>query len=87
MPSTSKVVNKAPIKERRGTPRLYPRPKTIPVIAPTAAPLETPSIKGSAKGFLNRAWNTTPPRESVKPTRPASKILGNLILNRIIHAV
>ncbi|GAF92505.1 unnamed protein product [marine sediment metagenome] len=87
MPITSKIVNKAPIKERRGTPKVNPRPKTIPIMAPTAAPLETPRIKGSARGFLRRAWNTTPPRESVKPTSPANKILGNRILNRIIHAV
>lgn len=44
--------------------------------APTAAPLETPRIYGSAKGFLRRAWKVTPETERPAPTKPARMARG-----------
>jgi len=55
IPITKKMVNSALKKERRGTPTVNPSPKIIPIMAPTAAPLEIPSTNGSARGFLRRA--------------------------------
>lgn len=59
-------------------------PVTITVVAPKAAPEETPSTYGSAIGFLKIPWKTAPHIESAPPIRHASIILGSLILLTII---
>ncbi len=42
-------------------------------MAPSAAPAETPSVKGVASGFRSSAWRTTPAEASAAPTTaPAS---------------
>ena len=77
------MANNAPAKDIKGTPRVKLRPTKIPMTAPKADPLETPRMKGSARGFRSKAWKTTPLNESEKPTIPASRILGSLILKII----
>ena len=44
--------------------------------APSAAPLETPSVNGVASGFLKSAWNDMPLSESIAPATKAASTRG-----------
>jgi hypothetical protein len=72
------MVRRAPTKETRGRPEeAVLNPIMMAAIAPTAAPLETPRMYGSARGFLRRACKIAPDTERPAPTKPANKALGN----------
>src|SRR5262245_41400095 len=47
------------------------------MIAPSAAPAETPSVSGDASGFLSSAWNTTPATANALPTSAAAITRGS----------
>lgn len=59
---------------------------TMAMVAPHAAPLETPSIYGSARGFLSNDWNTQPdvanahPVMNAIPTRSARSSIISLCM-------
>jgi hypothetical protein len=82
MPHTSQTVPSAPanaktaIGERPHSVQLNPLMTAI--IAPSPAPLEMPSIYGSARGLRKSAWKTTPEHASAAPTMQARIIRGNL---------
>ena len=77
---TKNRVKTAHIKANRETENTVPviMVKRIARDAPKAAPVDTPSVYGSAKGFKSIAWNTTPETASPPPTIAAVKILGSL---------
>ena len=45
-------------------------------IEPTAAPLETPRMNGSASGLRNIAWKLAPDTDRAAPTRMPSRMRG-----------
>ena len=47
------------------------RLNVIASIAPSAAPVDTPSVKGVASGFRSSPWNTTPAEAKSAPTQRA----------------
>ena len=58
--------------------------KDIGIMAPSAAPAETPKIAGSANGFLNKPCITAPDIDNATPIKKDKMIRGNLI-SRIIE--
>ena len=46
--------------------------------APSAAPLETPKVKGAARSFLNRACKIAPATDNAAPVIAPRSILGSL---------
>ena len=62
-------------------------PNIIVIIAPIAAPLETPINPGSTSGFLKRPWSIAPDVPRPAPTKIASIILGNLILSKTVWCI
>jgi hypothetical protein len=79
----SNVVSIAPAKAKRliieRLKNFRPFANIIAIVAPNAAPEDTPIIYGSAIGFLNMPWNITPEPDNAIPTMTAINILGNLI--------
>ncbi|MNP69144.1 hypothetical protein D3C76_1652000 [compost metagenome] len=49
------------------------------MVAPKAAPDETPKTNGSPIGFLNNPWNVTPLIANPAPVNSAIRTLGALI--------
>src|SRR3954469_26080985 len=43
--------------------------KVITITAPSAAPVDRPSVSGEASGLRRKAWNTTPATARLLPTR------------------
>ena len=54
-------------------------PNIIEIIAPTAAPLDTPIKPGSTSGFLNKPCKIAPDVPSPAPTNIARTTLGKRI--------
>ena len=79
--NTKKAANNPPNKENIGIINILVVciASDIGITAPKAAPAETPKIEGSASGFLNNPWRTTPEIDKAKPTKKDSIILGSLI--------
>ena len=73
-----------PAKAVRLTPGNRGRPARIPKMAPIPDPLEIPRIKGSASGFLSRAWKTNPPMERAAPTSAARSTRGKRICHMMV---
>jgi hypothetical protein len=57
--------------------------KVITRIAPSAAPAETPSVKGVASGFRRSACMTTPAEASVAPTTAPDRTRGSRATKKI----
>src|SRR4051812_7936869 len=57
--------------------------KAIASIAPSAAPLDTPSVSGVARGFLSRAWKMAPASASELPTSAAARTRGRRATKKI----
>ena len=55
----------------------------IASIAPSAAPLETPSVSGVASGLRSSAWKTTPAAASAPPTSAAASTRGSRAMKKI----
>ncbi len=51
--------------------------------APSAAPLETPSVNGVASGLRKSAWNDMPLSESIAPATKAHSTRGMRMSNRM----
>ena len=66
----------APARAPRGKglrPRkLPPTPSMTRSATPKAAPVETPRVKGSARGFRRSPWKMTPAVAREAPTSPES---------------
>jgi len=77
-------VARLPKKAVKLTPGKRDNPASMPIIAPMAEPPEMPRMYGSARGFLRSAWKTSPPRESVAPTRAARSTRGKRILQIMV---
>ena len=52
--------------------------RAIAITAPSAAPLETPKVKGAARSFLNRACKIAPATDKAAPVIAPRRILGSL---------
>ena len=52
-------------------------------IAPSAAPEETPRVKGVASGLRSSPWKTTPAAASAPPTSTPASVRGRRATNRI----
>ena len=65
-----------PANAAAATPGNLEIPRIIPIMAPIAEPPEIPRIYGSARGFLKRAWNTSPPVDKTAPDINAMSTLG-----------
>src|SRR5262249_7378468 len=48
--------------------------KSIALVAPSAAPADTPSSDGDTSGLRRSAWKAAPPAASAPPTRSAAKM-------------
>ena len=59
----------------------------IDIIAPTAAPLDTPINPGSTRKFLNKPCKIAPEVPSPIPTSKARNILGNRILKITVSCI
>ena len=59
----------------------------IAIIAPTAAPLDTPIKPGSIRGFLNNPCNIAPDKPNPPPTRKAKINRGILIFQITISCI
>ena len=59
----------------------------IAIIAPTAAPLDTPINPGSIRGFLNKPWRIAPDVANPTPTKIAKNILGKRILINTVSCI
>ena len=59
------------------------RPAAITSIAPSAAPADTPSVKGVARGLRSSACSTTPGAASVAPTMAAASTRGSRATKKI----
>jgi hypothetical protein len=62
-------------------------PVTNAMAAPRTAPDEIPSIYGSAMGFLNIPWNSTPQIDKPVPQRIEVRIRGSLSENIMVEYV
>src|SRR5262245_37470158 len=60
----------------RGRPRRIDPANIVATIAPTAAPVETPRMYGSASGFFSSPWYAAPATESAAPTTIPFKTRG-----------
>ncbi|GAH45080.1 unnamed protein product, partial [marine sediment metagenome] len=58
-------------------------PLMTAIIVPSPAPLDIPSIYGSARGLRKSAWKTTPEHASAAPTMQARIIRGSLTCTNI----
>jgi hypothetical protein len=54
-------------------------PIAAPNTAPMAAPAETPTRAGSASGFRNEPWRSTPALPNPTPTPIAATVRGSLM--------
>ena len=70
----------AEAKEARpkASPTVPPRPNSCPITAPNAAPLDTPSTDGSARGLRVRAWKPAPATARAPPAMTAAAMRGSL---------
>src|SRR3970040_1808511 len=74
---TADAASAAPKNAHSGRGRKEsPGSRSLAVMAPTAAPPETPRMYGSASGLRRRAWNATPGGERGPPTRAPRRALG-----------
>ena len=84
---TSIIAPSAPINENKeiiGKPkRLKFKFNAIAMTAPSAAPLETPKVKGAARSFLNKACKIAPDTDKAAPDIAPRRILGSLTSNKI----
>src|SRR3989475_12480051 len=75
------IVAPAPRNANRWSVEKPANAQPIPICkartAPRAAPLETPRMYGSARGFRSRAWSATPTAAKQAPTRKANRTLGS----------
>src|SRR2546425_8466868 len=75
------IVAPAPRNANRWSAEKPANAQLIPICrartAPRAAPLETPRMYGSARGFRSRAWSATPTAAKLAPTRKANRTLGS----------
>jgi hypothetical protein len=55
----------------------------IAAIAPSAAPVETPSVNGVASGLRNRPWKTTPDAANSAPTHAPASVRGSRAMKKI----
>src|SRR5436190_10117650 len=53
------------------------------VIAPSAAPVETPSVKGVASGLRSKPWKTTPAAANNPPTHAPASVRGSRATKKI----
>ena len=51
--------------------------------APSAAPVETPSVNGVASGLRSRPWNTTPAEANSAPTHAPASVRGSRATKKI----
>src|SRR5439155_6666273 len=74
------IVAPAPKNANRWSAEKPANAQPIPICrartAPRAAPLDTPRMYGSARGFRSRAWSATPTAAKLAPTRKANRTLG-----------
>ena len=82
IPKTINVEPNAPANAKLTNRKLL-APNRITERAPTAAPPETPSMYGSASGFLNKTCIATPDIASKLPTLNAANVLGIRIWSKI----
>src|SRR3990172_4646642 len=76
--NTADAASAAPKNGHSGRGRKEaPGSRSLAVIAPTAAPPETPRMYGSASGLRRRAWNATPEEERAPPTSAPRRALGS----------
>ena len=59
------------------------RLKVIARIAPSAAPVDTPSVNGVASGLRNRPWKTTPADAKSAPTHAPASVRGSRATKKI----
>lgn len=77
---TRKILAIAPIKAVEG----IHKENKEPIIAPSAAPEETPSIEDSAKELLKKPWKIAPDAAKSPPHKRAKSVRGSLISSKII---
>ena len=82
IPKTINVEINAPANAKFTNRKLL-TPSRIPERAPTAAPPDTPSMYGSANGFLNNTCIATPDIASKLPTANPANVLGMRISLKI----
>ena len=63
------------------------KPIAAPSTAPRAAPAETPTSAGSASGFRNEPWSSTPALAKPTPTRVAAIVRGSLMFQITTESV
>src|SRR5574337_528425 len=62
-------------------------PKTIALVAPNAAPAETPMMYGSAMGLRSKPWKTVPEVARAAPTKVAKTTRGNRSWSTMLDAM
>src|SRR3954466_13779346 len=55
----------------------------IAITAPSAAPVDTPSVNGVASGLRNKPWKTTPAEANNAPTHAPASVRGRRAMKKI----
>ena len=76
-------VAKPPMSARTVIQGRLDRCSTMPMVAPSAAPDDTPVTYGSVSGFRNRSCRITPATASSAPTRQATSTRGRRICQKM----
>ena len=79
--------NKKALPIRKYSPPTKLIPNKIAKLAPSAAPADTPNVKGLANGFLNNTCISAPAIARLSPASTAIEIRGSRIFKIMVEAV